>query len=159
MITQMSLAMGVQELSGINEILEATNITGLGLIRDATNPLARQVQKIANFMANIFQHSSQVESAKAAETSEQMETTQTDSVGNSSALYLVQSVPYRPRGMPFRLIMILQAMWTKAMTRLTTLEAKVSHMEGGIKPRIDTYFANQDRQVQGRLDAFESRIT
>lgn len=54
MITQMCLAVGVQELPGIDEILEATNTTHLGQIRDATNLLVRQTRKTVDLTDNIF---------------------------------------------------------------------------------------------------------
>lgn len=44
------------------------------------------------------------------------------------------------------------------MTRLGTLEDKVRNMEGGVKPWVDTQLANQDRQVNIWLYAFEIRI-
>lgn len=37
---------GVQELPGIDEMIKSTNITNLGLIREATNPLAKKERSI-----------------------------------------------------------------------------------------------------------------
>lgn len=54
MITQMYLAVGVQELSGINEILEVINTTDLGLIKDVANTLAQQVRQAIDLMADMF---------------------------------------------------------------------------------------------------------
>lgn len=88
-----------------------------------------------------------------------MKTTHTDAVGTSNAPPTIQCVPPRPRGMPSGLIMILQAIWTEAMTRQATLEDKVGHIEGGMKPWLDIQLKNQDGWIQGRLDAFELRIT
>lgn len=56
---------------------------------------------------------------------EQIETMQVDIVGISSASPPVKSVPPRPRGMTFRLVMISQLIWIEVMTRLAILEAKV----------------------------------
>lgn len=61
--------------------------------------------------------------------------------------------------MHFVLIMISQAMWSEVMTISATLEVKVSHMKGGVKPSIETQLANQDKWVHVWLDVFESRIT
>lgn len=45
MITQMCFTVGVQELPGIDELIELTNTTDLGLIRDTINPMAKQAKK------------------------------------------------------------------------------------------------------------------
>lgn len=76
---------------------------------------------------------------------EQIDTMQTNTAGTSSASLPAQSVPPRPRGIPYGLILISEAMWIEVMTKLAILEAKVDHMEGGIKPWLDTQFITQDR--------------
>lgn len=70
---------------------------------------------------------------------------------------MVQSVPPYPRGMPFGLIHISQAIWTEAMTILGMLQAKLCNMEGYIKSYINRQLVDQDRQVQIWLDAFKSK--
>lgn len=45
MIMKMCLAVGVQEIPGINEIFEATNTTNLRMIRDTANLLARKATR------------------------------------------------------------------------------------------------------------------
>lgn len=68
---------------------------------------------------------------------EQMETMLIDVMGTSSDSSVVQFVLPRLRGMLSRLIMIFQALWLEDLTKLATLEAKVGHMEGGMKPWLD----------------------
>lgn len=67
MIMQLYLKVRVWELSSINEMLEDTNIIDLGLIRNATNPLARHVRKGAKMLAEIFRQSGQEETTNVAE--------------------------------------------------------------------------------------------
>lgn len=81
---------------------------------------------------DIFQQSGQAETIEAAEIGGQTETIQIDTTGTSSA----PSVPPRPRGKPYGLIMISQAMCTEAMSRIGILEAKVHNIEGGVKPWV-----------------------
>lgn len=47
-------------------------------------------------------------------------------------------------GMISRIIMISQAIWIEAMTRLGTLEAKFHNMEGGVKPWVDAQGSKGD---------------
>lgn len=79
----------VQELLGVNEIIESTNTLNLGLIRDTTNLMARQARQQANMLEEIFRQSSQTEAAETVEVvvkGGQTGTTQTsDAVGISSA--------------------------------------------------------------------------
>lgn len=42
MITRLCFTAGVQELLRINQLVEHTNITNLGLIRNTVNPMAKQ---------------------------------------------------------------------------------------------------------------------
>lgn len=70
---------------------------------------------------------------EAAEVGVQIETKQIDTIGTYSAPPLVQSIPPSLWDMPTGLYMISQAMCNDIMTRLATLEAKVSYMEGGVK--------------------------
>lgn len=58
LIVQLCLDLGVQELPGITKIIEATNILGLHLIRDTTNPMARKVRQGADILVEIFRHNS-----------------------------------------------------------------------------------------------------
>lgn len=140
-------------------MLEAMNITDIGLIRDVANPLAWQVRQATDLRAYMFQQSGQAGTAEVAEAGVQRETLLTNTVGTSGAPPLVQSVPPRPRDKSSRLMMILQELWTEVMTKLDTLDAKVDYMEEDVKPWLDTYFANQDTRIQGQLDTFESSIT
>lgn len=114
-------------------------------------------------LAEIFIQNSQTEAAemdKTAETDRQTETTQTSAIeGISSAPPPVQSIPSCLKGMPSSFIMILQAAWTEAMTRLAILEAKFQNMEGGVKPWVDTQLEKQDRRVQLQLDLFKMKMT
>lgn len=66
-ITQIYLAMGLQELPAIYEMLEAMNTTNLGLIRDATNFLAGQDQHTIDMVADMFRQRGQAETVEAAE--------------------------------------------------------------------------------------------
>lgn len=96
MIMQMLLAVGVQELPGIDKMFEATNTTNLGLIRNIANPLARKEIKGAVMLKDMYLHSGQTETVEAAEIGGQTETTQTlDIMGIPSAPPPVQSVPPR----------------------------------------------------------------
>lgn len=54
---------------------EAINTTDLGLIRDAANPLVRQVRKAKNLVADMFWQNGQAETTKEAKMGEQMKTT------------------------------------------------------------------------------------
>lgn len=54
-------------------------------------------------------------------------------MSNSSAPPLGQSMPFRPRGMPSGVMIILQAMWIEVVTYLATLATKVTNIEGGVK--------------------------
>lgn len=53
-ITQLCLAAAVQDLPSINELIEATSITNLELIRDAGYPLARQERRTADMVKDMF---------------------------------------------------------------------------------------------------------
>lgn len=55
--------------------------------------------------------------------------------------------------------MISQAVQTEVVTQLATLNAKVGHMERGMRSWFDRRLEKQVRRVQGRLDTFESRIS
>lgn len=54
---------------------------------------------------------------------------------------------------------ISQEAWTKVVIKLSMLDAKVGHMDGGVKNWLERLFEEYDRQVQECLDAFELRIT
>lgn len=89
-------------------MIEATNTSDLGLIRDATNPMDMQVRQGADILSEMFRHSSQTETAETAEAAEiggQTATTST-AEGTSSAPPLVQSITPHPRSMPSRFIII-----------------------------------------------------
>lgn len=91
LITQLCLVAGVQELSNIDKMIEATNTSDLGLIRDATNPMDIKVRQGADIIAEMFRHSCQTETAEtieAVETGGQTATTSTTE-GTSSAPPLV----------------------------------------------------------------------
>lgn len=89
LITQLCLAIGVQELLDINKMIESTNTTDLGLIRDTTNLLSRQARRGADMLAEIYRQSSQTEASETTDVAEvvgQTETIQTlDAVGTSGA--------------------------------------------------------------------------
>lgn len=126
MATLICLAMGVQELSGIDEMIEAMNTTNLGLIRDIANPLDKKERNRADMLAEMYRQSGQTETTDTIKKDFQTETSLTlDAAGAYRASPLMHSVPPRSKGMPSRFNMISQAMWTKLMTRLITLEAKV----------------------------------
>lgn len=144
MITQLCLAAGVQEIPRVDMMIKATNITDHGLIRDIANSMAKMARRVVNMVADMLWKSDQAETVKAIETGKQTNTTQTDATGTSGAPSQVQFVPPRPQDMPSRLIMIYLTMWTKAMTRLGILEAKVHNMKGGMKPWVETQMARQD---------------
>lgn len=55
--------------------------------------------------------------------------------------------------------MISQATWDEARQRLGILEVKVKNIEGGVKPWVNVKLDNQERRVQGRLDAFGIQMT
>lgn len=54
MITQICLALGVPKLPGINHLVERTNITDLRLIWDIKNPMAKQVRREDDIIAEMF---------------------------------------------------------------------------------------------------------
>lgn len=72
MIMHQFLFMGVRDVLSIDEIVEATNITYLGLIRDAATQLARQARQEANILAEIYRsHTKAAEVAKTTDTTEE----------------------------------------------------------------------------------------
>lgn len=67
-------------------MIEATNTTDLGLIKDATNPLARQAKR----GVDMYWQSGKTEIDESTETSEQTESTQTfHTAGTPSAPHVV----------------------------------------------------------------------
>lgn len=142
MIRQLCFATGLWEFLGIEEMIEDTNTTILGLIRDAITPLARQARKGANFLDKMYESQTEaVKNAKAAETDKQTMTTQTsDAESISSSPSMIQSVLPRPRGMPSGFLVISQAMQTKEIMILSTLEDKVWKIKRAVKPWVDTQF-------------------
>lgn len=87
MIMQISIAEGVQELSSIDEMIEAMNTSKFVLIRDASNPIARQGTDV---LTEISRQRSQTEIIEATETGGQTDTTSnSDVVGISSSLPIV----------------------------------------------------------------------
>lgn len=58
----------MQELPGIDVMLEALNTKDLGLMRDAANPLARKAIHVADMVANIFRKSGQLDVTETTET-------------------------------------------------------------------------------------------
>lgn len=104
LITQLCLAAGVQELPDINKMIEPSKTLDLGLIRDTTNPLAKQVRRATDIVANMFKQSGQPDIAKTDETAKtdsQTEPAQTsDTTSTPSSSPLIQFVPPRSRGMP-----------------------------------------------------------
>lgn len=54
MIMQLCFAVGVQEIHGIKELIEATNIKYLGLIWDFENPMSKQSRQGSEMIAEIF---------------------------------------------------------------------------------------------------------
>lgn len=53
-ITLMCIVVGVQELLGIDELVEATNTMDIGLIRDAANSLARKAKRGVDMLDKMF---------------------------------------------------------------------------------------------------------
>lgn len=70
--------------------------------------------------------------AETSEASAQTEAAPIDVAGTSNALPPVYSVPPRPRGIPLSVMLISQAAWTKVVTQLATLTAKVGNMKGRV---------------------------
>lgn len=134
LITQSCLAMGVQEVLGIDEMLKTINTTDLGLIKDTANPLARQSKQGVEMLAELYRQSDQEETSDVIKEGGQMKTTQTDAKGTFGAPPSVQFILPRLQGMPSSFMMISQAMWTEVIMRLGTLKAKVHNMEGSVKP-------------------------
>lgn len=140
MIAQICMAGGVLELPRIKEMIKARQTFDIGLIKDISNPLAQLMRQATNMFVGIFVHGDQIDTpalAAAPEVESQTEGVHTDAVGTSSAPSLVQSMPYRPWGMPFNIIMISHTVWTKVVTKLAMLDAKVTCIEGGVRNWLD----------------------
>lgn len=54
MITHICLVTGVQQIPGVDELLEPIHTIDLGLNRDVANPMDRQARKRADMLANIL---------------------------------------------------------------------------------------------------------
>lgn len=52
----MCFTTGVQELPGVDKLIEPTHTIDLGFIRDATNPLARKVRRRAKIITKIYKN-------------------------------------------------------------------------------------------------------
>lgn len=132
------------------------------LIRDTTNLLGRPVRQTVDDMAGLFPQYDQPDIPATVEVTEAgawTEGSYTDATSTSSAPPLVQSVSPRQRGMPPGSMMVSQATWTEVVIQLAMLNAKVSHIEGGVTRWIDRKFNEKDRKFQESLDAFKLRIT
>lgn len=81
-------------------MIDAINTMDLGLIRDTTNPHARQARRMADMLAKIFKKSEKLdvfETIESTETGEQTYTIQTsNTMSIPSFSPLVLSVPPRP---------------------------------------------------------------
>lgn len=59
LISKLCLTVGLQELSGIDKLVETNNTRNLGLIKDTGNPLSRQARRAAVMVADMFRQCSQ----------------------------------------------------------------------------------------------------
>lgn len=67
LITQLCLAVGIQELPSIDELIEATKTINLGLIKDSGNLLDKEARRGADMLNEMYRQSGQTKTTKDAE--------------------------------------------------------------------------------------------